>query len=110
MANVVAVVPDLMLASKVRESLTAAGHEVSAGRADDLDLEEVDLIVADVDDVSAEQIALQGVPVIGFHRHTDKESKKRAKKAGVDLVIPRSRMARELPELVDEVLKNAKTG
>lgn len=110
MANVVAVVPDLMLASRVRELLTTAGHEVSAGRADDLDLEQVDLIVADVDDVSAEQIALQGVPVIGFHRHTDPESKKKAKKAGVELVIPRSRMARELPELVEKVLKESRTG
>jgi hypothetical protein len=32
------------------------------------------------------------------------ELKKRAEEAGFDMVVPRSRIARELPELVEKVL------
>ena len=40
-----------------------------------------------------------GLPVLGFYRHTDLETRESAEAAGVDLVVPRSRMAREMPEL-----------
>jgi hypothetical protein len=42
--------------------------------------------------------------VIGFHQHTDVETKRRAEAAGIDLVVPRSRMVRELPELAQRLL------
>ena len=94
-----------MLASRVRESLTAAGHEVVAAEPDGVDAADPDLIVADVNEVGPEGLAGRGVPVLGFHRHTDPGSRERAEAAGVALVVPRSRMVRELPELVDELLE-----
>jgi hypothetical protein len=104
MARIAALVQDLMLASRVRASLEAAGHQVEQDSAVPDDLDGVDLVVADLDAVPAERLADLGVPVIGFYQHTDVETKRRADEAGITLVVPRSRMARELPELVERAL------
>ena len=104
MARLAALVQDLMLASRVRASLEAAGHEVEqeSGVPDELD--GVDLVVADLEAVGPERLADLGVPVIGFYPHTDVEIKARADRAGLAMAVPRSRMSRELPELVARVL------
>ncbi|MGZ5337890.1 MAG: hypothetical protein ACXWEF_05840 [Solirubrobacterales bacterium] len=103
MARVVVVVPDLMLRSRVIETLRAAGHEVSAV-ADPADAGGAELIVADVNEVDPAAVAAHGVPVLGFHQHTDPESKRAAEAAGVSLVVPRSRLVREMPELAEQLL------
>ena len=105
MARVLAVVPDLMLASRVEESLTSAGHEVSVQPLLP-DPVGADAIVCDLDAVDAEAIASSGVPSLGFYSHVDVETRARAQKAGVDVIVPRSRMARELPGLVDSLLRD----
>jgi len=102
-ARVLAIVPDLMLASRVEESLRSAGHDVSVV-ASLPDSAETDLLVCDLDAVEAGEIARAGAPVLGFYSHVDVETKQAAEAAGVDLVVPRSRMARELPQLVDRLL------
>jgi hypothetical protein len=70
-------------------------------------IDEADLIVADVGDVDPESLTGRGAPVLGFHRHTDPTSRRRAEAAGVTFVVPRSRLARELPELAERVLAEA---
>jgi hypothetical protein len=104
MARIAAVVADLMLASRVRTSLEAGGHEVEQDAELPDELDGVDLVVADLDVVAPEQLAQVGVPVIGFYQHTDTETKQRADAAGLALAVPRSRMVRELPELVERAL------
>jgi hypothetical protein len=104
MARVAALVQDLMLASRVRASLEAAGHEVEQGSTPPDELDGVDLVVADLEAVAPERLADLGVPVIGFYPHTDTEIKARADAARLAMAVPRSRMSRELPELVDRVL------
>src|SRR5688572_23773719 len=104
MARVVAVVSDLMLASRVTTSLRAAGHEVEQEASIPKELDGVDLVVADLDAAEPERLGGLGVPVIGFYQHTDSETKARADAAGLAIAIPRSRMVRELPELVESVL------
>jgi hypothetical protein len=104
MARIVALVQDLMLGSRVRGSLEAAGHEVEADSAVPDELDGIDLVVADLETVPPEELADLGVPVIGFYSHTDLETKRRADAAGLTMAVPRSRMARELPELVAQVL------
>lgn len=102
MARIQSLVADLMLASKVSETLASAGYELVAGgepRAD------VALIVADLDAVDAAAVAAAGPPTLGFYQHTDVETRKRAEAAGFDLVVARSRMARELPQLVAGLLE-----
>jgi hypothetical protein len=103
-AKVAALVSDLMLASRVRTALEAAGHEVEQGSDLPDELDGVDLVVADLDLVRPEELAGLGVPVIGFYQHTDVETKAHADRAGLAMAVPRSRMVRELPELVKRAL------
>jgi hypothetical protein len=47
---------------------------------------------------------LGGVPTLGFYAHVDQETRRRAENAGFDLVVPRSRIAREGAELAETLL------
>lgn len=105
MAKVVAVAADLLLGSKVEATLTAAGHEVAlAPSLAEAPLDGADLIVADLDAEDPEQLATLGIPVLGYYSHVNVETKQAAEAAGINLVIPRSRMARELPDLAAGLL------
>jgi hypothetical protein len=104
LARVVVLATDLMLASRVTTSLGAEGHQAEQRSALPDEVDGVDLVVADLDAVEPERLADLGVPVLGFHQHTDVETKRRAEAAGIDLVVPRSRMVRELPELARRLL------
>jgi hypothetical protein len=104
MARIAALVQDLMLASRVRTSLEAAGHEVEQDSELPDELDGIDLVVADLDAVQPERLGELSVPVIGFYQHTDVETKKQAEEAGLTMAVPRSRMVRELPELVSQAL------
>ena len=105
MARVVALVTDLMLASRVEGALRAAGHEVEVRGALPEGAAEADLIVADLEATPdpATLVAI-GPPTLGFYSHVDVATRRRAEEAGFDLVVPRSRMARELPELAERLL------
>jgi len=104
-ARVAAVATDLLLGSKVEATLRAAGHEVTLSPAlAEAPLEGIDLIVADLDCESPEALVGLGVPVLGYYSHVDAETKRAADAAGIDLAVPRSRMARELPQLVAGLL------
>ncbi len=94
-----------MLGSRVQEALGAVGHEVvTAPAIEETTWEGVDLIVADLDVENPEALVGLGVPVLGYYSHVDVETKEAAEAAGVDLVVPRSRMARELPTLAEGLL------
>ncbi len=85
--------------------LSAAGHEVAMAPAiQGADLDGVELAVADLDAGSAEALVGLGFPVLGYYSHVDVETREAAEAAGVDLVVPRSRMARELPVLAERLL------
>jgi hypothetical protein len=101
-ARVAAVVPDLFFASKVKETLAAAGHEVTT--VDPGTPVQADVLVVDLDAAGADLEAPAGTPSLGFYSHVDVETRARAEAAGFDLVVPRSRMAREMPELVARLL------
>ena len=106
MARIATLVSDLMLASRVQTSLQGAGHEVEQDSTVPSELDGIDLVVADLDAVRPEDLRELGVPVIGFYQHTDVDTKARADAAGLALAIPRSRMVRELPELVERTLSD----
>lgn len=107
MARVVAISTDLLLGSKVEGMLSAAGHEVTLARSiQEADLEGVELAVADLDAGEAEPLVGLGFPVLGYYSHVDVATREAAEAAGVDLVVPRSRMARELPALADKLLND----
>lgn len=104
MARVVAIVSDLMLASRVSTALEAAGHEVERTASVPDEVDGADLVVADLDVAAPETVAGLGVPVLGFYQHTDVDTKRRADEAGIALAVPRSRMVRELPDLAARLL------
>lgn len=106
MAKILAIVGDLMLASRVEESLRAAGHEVTLSPILP-DPVEADAIVCDLDTADLDALAATPIPVLGFYSHVDVETKQAAEAAGIDQAVPRSRMARELPQLIDKLLANA---
>jgi hypothetical protein len=104
-ARVVAVTPDLLLGSKVEAMLKAAGHEVTlAPTLAGAPLDQADLLVADLDGESPEALAGVGIPVLGYYSHVNAETKRAAEAAGIDLAVPRSRLARELPQLAQRLL------
>lgn len=104
MAQIVAISADLLLGSRVEAMLKAAGHEVALAPSLPEQLEDVDLLVADLDAEDPQALAEAGIPVLGYYSHVDVETKQAAEAAGIDLAVPRSRMARELPTLVNELL------
>jgi hypothetical protein len=107
-ARVVAVASDLLLGSKVEAMLTAAGHEVTLSPAlTEASPEGADLVVADLDSENPEALVGLGIPVLGYYSHVNVETKQAADAAGIDLAVPRSRMARELPQLVDQLLSGS---
>jgi hypothetical protein len=104
-ARVLSIAADLMLGSKVDAMLGAAGHEVTTvASIEESTWEGKDLLVADLDVEKPEALVGLGLPVLGYYSHVDVATREAAEAAGVDLVVPRSRMARELPDLVEGLL------
>jgi hypothetical protein len=104
-ARVVAVATDLLLGSKVEAMLGAAGHEVTLSSSlAEASLGDAELLVADLDTENPEALVGLGIPVLGYYSHVNVDTREAAEAAGVDLVVPRSRLARELPELADRLL------
>ena len=105
MARVVAFIPDLLFGSNVVGALQAAGHEVKLA-SDPADAAGADVLVIDLTVDAGERIdrvsgsSLPGVRTLAFYSHVESEVREQAVAAGFDLVVPRSRMAREGASLV----------
>jgi len=126
MARVVALVPDLLFGSQVQGMLAAAGDEVELlgnehrvrDRLGDAAAPAVAVLVVDLTiathalDGPALVQALAGEGVLartrtlGFYAHVDVSVRERAEQAGFDLVVPRSRMAREGAALVASLVSS----
>jgi hypothetical protein len=112
-ARVLAFIPDLLFGSNVAGALKAAGHETVL--AADLDavrdeLPSAQLLIVDLTTDAAERIEQvgglprPGVLRLAFYSHVEAEVRAAAEAAGFELVVPRSRMAREGGALVDRLL------
>jgi hypothetical protein len=118
-ARVLAVFDDLLLGSNVLGTLRAAGHdaELSGGagaRPGGAEVMVVDLAAGTFDGVAlVEELRaageLEATRTLGVYSHVDAETRRRADGAGFDLVVPRSRLAREGAALVERLL-SAKPG
>jgi hypothetical protein len=113
MARIALLCPDLLFGSRVEGGLRAAGHEVE--RLDGVEaarpaVVRADVLVVDLTDAAEERTALvaalrasgelDGARTLGFYAHVEHEVRVAAEEAGFDLVVPRSRMAREMAALV----------
>jgi len=105
-ARVVAVVPDLLFGSKVRGMLAAAGHEVElVGSADEARSRAADVVIVDLTAGEPDATGIVGrVPTLAFYSHVEADVRARAEEAGYDLIVPRSRMAREGADLVERLV------
>jgi DNA-binding NarL/FixJ family response regulator len=128
MARVVALIPDLLFGSRVQGALQSAGHEVellgdegslkhrlgdSAAPAPAVlvvDLTSEDIDGARVVEALSGEGALTRTRTLGFYSHVDVRTRERALEAGFDLVVPRSRMAREGQELVGRMAAGGPDG
>jgi DNA-binding NarL/FixJ family response regulator len=121
MARVALLCADLMFASRVEEALRAAGHEVTRYEGEDMAraaAPESDVLVADLtaDEFDAATLVesmrmgreLGDVATVGFYPHVDQETRRRAQEAGVDVIVPRSRMAREGAAVIERALALAR--
>jgi CheY-like chemotaxis protein len=110
-ARVVAIFEDLLLGSNVLGMLRAAGHEVELAPAEHARPDAAAVLVVDLAAPGFDGVALVerlraagelgSTRVLGVYSHVDAATRERALAAGFDLVVPRSRMAREGPALVD---------
>ena len=120
MARVVAFIPDLLFGSNVLGALRAAGHDpVLVGDPESLrsELPWADALVVDLTADAGERIELVGAIALGaglktlaFYSHVESDVRAQAEQAGFDLVVPRSRMAREGPSLVARLLESGASG
>jgi hypothetical protein len=105
-ARIALLSPDLLFGSRVEGSLRAAGHEVfrvgSPAEATEAALLVIDLTadaeerLAGLDDAAPRTLA--------FYSHVEQDVRDMAERAGVEKVVPRSRMAREGATLVEGML------
>ena len=121
MARVAVLCPDLLFGSKLEGGLRAAGHEVTRyrdepnARAADAEVLVVDLGAEDLDGATLVESMhadgeLDGIATLGFYPHVEQDTRARAEAAGFDLVVPRSRMAREMGALVERLAGAAAEG
>jgi DNA-binding response OmpR family regulator len=117
MARVALLCADLMFGSRLEEALTAAGHDVERFDGEDMARAAADHSDALVLDLDAEEFdgatlvesmrmgrELEGVATVGFFPHVAQEVRRRADEAGVDVVVPRSRIARDAAGVLEQAL------
>jgi CheY-like chemotaxis protein len=121
MARVLVLTADLLFGSRVQGQLQAAGEQVElvadARRTGELLEEEssVALLVVDLTDAKLGGIELvdslpleRRPPTLGVYAHVEADVRERAERAGFDLVVPRSRFAREGAALVSRLAESSR--
>ncbi len=113
--TVIAVVDDMLFASKIRATAEAAAVEVTFPRNNEILLAQLlekkpDLIIVDLHNkrVDAVELARQlkskeefaVVPLWGFFSHVQTDLQRAAVEAGYDQVIPRSVFVRDLGDIL----------
>jgi CheY-like chemotaxis protein len=124
MARVLALTRDLLFGSRVQGALAVAGHDVEliadgqrlAARLGELNGAPAEVLIVDLTDDQLDGAAvlarlgagagseLRDTRTLAFYSHVDAAARERAEQAGFDLVVPRSRMAREGAALVAGLL------
>jgi CheY-like chemotaxis protein len=111
--RVLAVFDDLLLGSNVLGMLRAAGHDARLTGAGEVHLDDATVLIVDLAASTFDGVAvveglradgeLGATRTLGVYSHVDANTRRRAQEAGFDLVVPRSRMAREGAALVEQL-------
>ncbi|HEY0516195.1 MAG TPA: hypothetical protein VGD00_03660 [Solirubrobacteraceae bacterium] len=122
MARVLVLTADLLFGSKLQGMLSAADHEVELLADEDLLRgallrEPAGVVIADLtsEELKAVQAVrelreegfLEAVPLLAYYSHVEPAVRELALADGFDLVVPRSRMAREAAQLVAQLAAGA---
>jgi CheY-like chemotaxis protein len=116
--RVVAVVRDLFFAIRIRDTLRPHGYAVEVAKSADAlhqalaaPAELPALVIVDLAFAAADPPGLiadlkgdpatAGLPILAFGSHLDHASRDAAKAAGADRVVANSKLAEDLPALVD---------
>jgi len=112
LARILAFVPDLLFGSNVVGAFKAAGHDVElvSNLASCPPIDSFDLLVVDLTADAQRRIDIvkareQRTRSLAFYSHVEADVRESAISAGFDLVVPRSRMAREGPLLANRLLE-----
>lgn len=112
---ILAVVDDLLFASKIRSAAARLGREIVVARSGDGALQQAsartpDVIVVDLDSRRVDAIAviaavkaapsLSAVPIVGFVSHVRIDLVDAAREAGADQVLARSAFVAHLPDVL----------
>ena len=113
--TILAVIPDLMFQSRVREQAQALGFEVATADTMDEAIQALErlpgLLVLDLHAMGIDTAALaadakaRAVPVLAFGRHTETGVLRAAREAGCDAVVVRSTFVEELPQLLRQLAR-----
>jgi len=113
--SIIAFVDDLFFVGKLQGTARQAGVPLTVARAADFDLETLRkrkpcLVILDLNTTSANAVELirrlkedkdlKPVPVLGFFSHVQVELQRAAREAGCEQVMPRSKFAATLPQLL----------
>ena len=111
--RILAVIPDLMFQSRVREQAQALEFDVTVADEQEEAAAAIagapDLVVIDLHALGIDATALirsakasPGIPVLAFGRHTETAVLQAAREAGADAVVVRSTFVEDLPQLLRE--------
>jgi DNA-binding NarL/FixJ family response regulator len=114
MAHVHVLSDDVLFGSRLQADMTAAGHEVTLGPRPQPGAQAILADLTHDADGRLQTLApvLAAPPprpaILAFFAHVEPDVRERALAAGVDRVVPRSRMAREGPALLAALLSTAR--
>jgi hypothetical protein len=121
-ARLLALSADLLFGSRLQADMARGGHDLELigdesrlrTRLLDPEAPKAQVLIGDLTDdrldgaAILEALAADGLlgelRTLAFYSHVDAAVRARAEQAGFDLVVPRSRMAREGPALLDGLL------
>ena len=112
--RIVALVPDLMVAVRLREAGKRAGTRIDLAESEEellqrLQSGEVTAIVLDLGVLALDLRAIataaheHGVPALAFGPHVDRARLKAAREAGIERVYARGKFLRELTAILREI-------
>jgi len=110
--RIVLVVTDLMFESRLAAAARALGYDIAAADTaeqarDALRSGPATLLVLDLqaDGVSWQEVVTMAkeaaIPILAYGQHTKAELLRAARKAGCEVVVPRSVLVAELPQLIE---------
>jgi hypothetical protein len=112
---IVAVVPDLLIESRIEAAAQLQGLGVTTASVDDASTTIADvkprIVVIDLataaDSLGTFKDAAEAVEatVVGYYPHVEVDLREAAREAGIERVYPRSRFLRELPRILAAALQ-----